>query len=60
MYNTHMQDTYLYIRYSHDKQGEGSSYDRKLGMARQHCRTLIEDEKHIYFDAGKSAFKGEH
>lgn len=60
MYNTHMQDTYLYIRYSHDKQGEGSSYDRQLGMARQHCRTLIEDEKHIYFDAGKSAFKGEH
>ena len=55
-----MQDTYLYIRYSHDKQSEGSSYDRQLGMARQHCRTLIEDDKHIYFDAGKSAFKGEH
>jgi len=55
-----MQNTYLYIRYSHEAQGEGSSYERQLGMARQHCATLIEDAQHIYFDAGKSAFKGEH
>jgi len=55
-----MQNVYLYIRYSHERQGEGSSYDRQLGMARQHCATLVEDDKHIYFDAGKSAYKGEH
>ena len=51
---------YLYIRYSHEKQGEGSSYDRQLGMARAYCPTLIEDSNHIFFDAGKSAFSGKN
>lgn len=55
-----MQNTYLYIRYSHEKQGEGSSYERQLSMARKSCPTLIEDKDHVYFDAGKSAYKGEH
>jgi DNA invertase Pin-like site-specific DNA recombinase len=59
MYNTPMQNTYLYIRFSHDKQAEGSSYDRQLGKAREFCSSLIEDKAHVFFDSGKSAFHGE-
>ncbi|WP_175023207.1 recombinase family protein [Rugamonas rivuli] len=55
-----MQNTYLYIRYSDDKQAQGSSYERQLSRAKEYCSTLIEDREHVYFDAGKSAFKGEH
>lgn len=60
-----MENVYLYIRYSHEKQGEGSSRKRQLDMARDYCASqfhapLIEDARHIYFDAGKSAYKGEH
>lgn len=53
-----MQNTYLYIRFSDDKQAQGSSYERQLSYARQYCPTLIEDKDHIYFDSGKSAFSG--
>ncbi|ELX11470.1 site-specific recombinase, DNA invertase Pin like protein [Janthinobacterium sp. HH01] len=53
-----MQNTYLYIRFSDDKQAQGSSYERQLGYAKQYCPTLIEDTDHIYFDSGKSAFSG--
>ena len=53
-----MQNTYPYIRFSHEKQAEGSSYDRQLGEARKFCPSLIEDKEHIYFDSGKSAFHG--
>lgn len=55
-----MQNTYLYIRFSDDKQSEGSSYARQLQLARNHCPTLIEDKEHIFFDAGKSAFHSMH
>ncbi len=62
MYNTHMentyQNTYLYIRYSTDAQSQGSSYARQLGLAKEHCPTLIEDKAHIFFDSGKSAYRG--
>lgn len=54
-----MKNTYLYIRFSHDKQAEGSSYDRQLGSAKAFCPTLIEDNDHVFFDSGKSAFHGE-
>jgi DNA invertase Pin-like site-specific DNA recombinase len=54
-----MKNTYLYIRFSHEKQAEGSSYDRQLGSAKAFCPTLIEDKEHIFFDSGKSAFHGE-
>lgn len=54
-----MENLYLYIRYSHEKQEEGSSYDRQIGMARQQYPSLLEDREHIYFDKGKSAYKGE-
>lgn len=53
-----MQNHFLYIRFSHDKQAEGTSYERQLGNARSFCPTLIEDKEHIYFDSGKSAFHG--
>lgn len=53
-----MNDTYLYIRFSDDKQASGSSYDRQLRYARQYCPTLLEDSDHIYFDSGKSAYSG--
>lgn len=55
-----MKNIYLYIRFSDDKQAQGSSYDRQLGYARKYCPTLIEDLDHIYFDSGKSAFSGAH
>ena len=55
-----MENVYLYIRYSTEKQGDGSSYDRQIENARAHCPTLIEDEDHIFFDAGKSAYRGKH
>lgn len=51
--------TYLYIRYSSERQGEGSSRQRQMDYALAYCPELIQDEKHIYFDGGKSAFKGE-
>jgi DNA invertase Pin-like site-specific DNA recombinase len=51
--------TYLYIRYSSEKQGEGSSRQRQMDYALAYCPDLIQDEKHIYFDGGKSAYKGE-
>jgi DNA invertase Pin-like site-specific DNA recombinase len=51
--------TYLYIRYSSERQGEGSSRDRQMDYALAYCPDLIQDDKHIYFDGGKSAFKGE-
>ena len=54
-----MKNTYLYIRFSHEKQAEGSSYDRQLGSAKAFCPTLIEDKEHVFFDSGKSAFHGE-
>jgi DNA invertase Pin-like site-specific DNA recombinase len=59
MYNTHMKNIYLYIRYSTDAQSQGSSYERQLGLAREYCPTLIEDKEHVFYDSGKSAYKGE-
>ena len=53
-----MENVYAYIRFSDDKQAQGSSYERQLGLAREYCPTLIEDKAHIFFDAGKSAFTG--
>lgn len=55
-----MENVYLYIRYSTEKQGDGTSYDRQIAKAKAYCPTLIEDEDHIFFDAGKSAYKGKH
>lgn len=55
-----MENVYLYIRYSHEKQGDGTSYDRQIDLAKAYCPTLIEDDDHIFFDAGKSAYKGKH
>lgn len=55
-----MENTYLYIRYSTEKQERGSSEDRQMDLARAYCPTLINDEVHVYFDKGKSAYKGEH
>jgi DNA invertase Pin-like site-specific DNA recombinase len=55
-----MENVYVYIRYSTEKQGDGTSYDRQIRMARAYCPTLIEDEDHIFFDEGKSAYKGKH
>lgn len=55
-----MENVYLYIRYSHEKQEQGSSYDRQMDMARAYCPTLINDNVHVYYDKGKSAYKGEH
>jgi DNA invertase Pin-like site-specific DNA recombinase len=59
-----MNSTYLYIRYSDDKQEQGSSHSRQIERARAYCSqnglTLIEDDDHVFFDGGKSAFKGEH
>ena len=53
-----MQNTYLYIRFSDDKQAQGSSHARQLQYAKDYCSTLIEDKEHIFFDSGKSAFSG--
>jgi DNA invertase Pin-like site-specific DNA recombinase len=55
-----MENVYLYIRYSHEKQEQGSSYDRQMDLAHAYCPTLINDKAHVYFDKGKSAYKGEH
>lgn len=55
-----MENVYLYIRYSHEKQDQGSSEDRQMDMARAHCPTLINDKAHVYFDKGKSAYSGKH
>jgi len=59
-----MTNTYLYIRYSDAKQDDGTSYDRQLEKARAYCAdkklVFVEDNAHVFFDAGKSAYKGEH
>lgn len=55
-----MENVYLYIRYSHEKQEKGSSEDRQMALALAYCPTLINDADHVYFDKGKSAYKGEH
>ncbi|GAB3374297.1 recombinase family protein [Massilia agri] len=55
-----MENVYLYIRYSHEKQEKGSSEDRQMALALSYCPTLINDADHVYFDKGKSAYKGEH
>jgi len=59
-YSRAMENVYLYIRYSHEKQEDGSSYERQFDLARDYCPTLINDKAHVYFDKGKSAYKGEH
>jgi DNA invertase Pin-like site-specific DNA recombinase len=55
-----MENVYLYIRYSHEKQEDGSSRQRQLDLAQAYCPTLLNDKEHVYFDAGKSAYSGEH
>jgi DNA invertase Pin-like site-specific DNA recombinase len=55
-----MENLYLYIRYSHEKQEDGSSYDRQLKLAREQFPSFKADANHIYFDKGKSAYTGEH
>lgn len=51
---------YLYIRFSTDRQQEGSSYDRQKQLAHEYCtRHGVElPDGNIFFDSGVSAYSG--
>lgn len=55
---------YSYIRFSTPEQAKGDSYRRQLEAAQQYCLEqglqLVGKEEYLFFDNGRSAFKGKH
>ncbi|MDI3247710.1 MULTISPECIES: recombinase family protein [unclassified Pseudomonas] len=55
---------YSYIRFSTPEQAKGDSYRRQRDAAKQYCLEqglhLVADNDYLFFDSGRSAFKGKH
>ena len=55
---------YSYIRFSTPEQAKGDSYRRQREAAEQYCLEkglqLVADKDYLFFDSGRSAFKGKH
>jgi DNA invertase Pin-like site-specific DNA recombinase len=59
-----MGKVFSYIRFSSAKQSAGDSYSRQVKAAKAFCDEndleLADPRKYLFFDAGRSAFKGKH
>lgn len=59
-----MSKAYSYIRFSSAKQAGGDSYRRQMELAQAYCQQhgleLADSREYLFFDAGRSAFKGRH
>ena len=55
---------YSYIRFSTPEQAKGDSYRRQRAAAENYCLQngleLVKNEDYLFFDRGRSAFKGRH
>ncbi|MDM1709592.1 recombinase family protein [Pseudomonas sp. 165] len=55
---------YSYIRFSTPEQAKGDSYRRQRAAAEMYCLQndfeLVKDEDYLFFDRGRSAYKGKH
>ncbi|MHA7114882.1 recombinase family protein [Pseudomonas promysalinigenes] len=55
---------YSYIRFSTPEQAKGDSYRRQRAAAESYCLKndleLVKNEDYLFFDRGRSAFKGKH
>ncbi|WP_042955639.1 recombinase family protein [Pseudomonas sp. G5(2012)] len=55
---------YSYIRFSTPEQAKGDSYRRQRAAAETYCMQndleLVKDEGYLFFDRGRSAYKGKH
>lgn len=55
---------YSYIRFSTPEQAKGDSYRRQRAAAESYCMQkgldLVKNEDYLFFDRGRSAFKGKH
>lgn len=59
-----MGKVFSYIRFSSAKQSAGDSYSRQVKAAKAFCDEndleLADPREYLFFDAGRSAFKGKH
>jgi DNA invertase Pin-like site-specific DNA recombinase len=59
-----MAKAYSYIRFSSAKQSAGNSYERQVKAAKEFCEQngleLADAKEYLFFDAGRSAYKGRH
>ena len=59
-----MSKVFSYIRFSSAKQSAGDSYARQVRAAKAFCDEndlkLADPREYLFFDAGRSAFKGKH
>ena len=59
-----MSKVFSYIRFSSAKQSAGDSYARQVKAAKAFCDEnsleLADPREYLFFDAGRSAFKGKH
>ncbi len=59
-----MGKVFSYIRFSSAKQSAGDSYARQVKAAKAFCEEndleLADPREYLFFDAGRSAFKGKH
>lgn len=55
---------YSYVRFSSDKQAAGDSYRRQMAAAKAFCAEsdfeLVDSKDYLFFDRGRSAYKGQH
>ncbi|MGI2027040.1 recombinase family protein [Endozoicomonas acroporae] len=51
------KQAYAYIRYSHKKQSEGTSFQRQIESAKQYCeKNNLALSDHVFYDSGKSGY----
>lgn len=59
-----MARVYSYIRFSSEKQASGNSYRRQVAAAKEFCEAhgfeMAESREYLFFDSGRSAYKGQH
>lgn len=59
-----MSKVFSYVRFSSQKQADGDSFDRQVKAAREFCDEygleLAGPREYLFFDAGRSAYKGKH
>ncbi|WP_223531214.1 recombinase family protein [Pseudomonas sp. GL-R-19] len=59
-----MGKVFSYIRFSSERQSAGDSYARQVKAAKKFCDEnnleLADPREYLFFDAGRSAFKGKH
>lgn len=62
--STQRTRAYSYIRFSTPEQAKGDSYRRQRAAAETYCMKngleLVKNEDYLFFDRGRSAFKGKH